>query len=99
MSQLNNDIKTEVLYMQGLFKNCAHLNIWRSTYNVEYYPSLWWKDNALIIVGNNDLKWGVTSKFHNSLTAGHPRIAKTTAKICKYYWWPGIWDFVATYIK
>jgi len=41
----------------------------------------------------------VTSKFHDSLTAGHPRIAKTTTKICKYYWWPGIWDFVVTYIK
>ena len=89
--QLNDDIETKVLHMQGLSKNHTQLDIWHSLYNVEYRPSgLWWKDHALVIVGNNDLKRGVISKFHDALMAGHLRIAKTTSEICKYYWWPGI---------
>src|SRR6266850_1064428 len=47
----------------------------------------------------NTLKRGVTSKFHNALSARHPGIAKTTTEICKYYWWPGIRDFITEYIK
>src|SRR6267142_795795 len=49
--------------------------------------------------GNDNPKRGVTSKFHDTLTAGHPGIAKTMTEICKYYWWPGIRDFVTEYIK
>jgi len=36
---INNDIKTEVLHAQGLQKNRAQLDTWRSTYNMEYRPS------------------------------------------------------------
>ena len=68
---INDDIETEVLHMQGLSKNHAQLDMWHSSHNVEYCPSgLWWKDHTLVVVGNNDLKRGVTSKFHNALTAG-----------------------------
>jgi len=88
---LNDDIETEVLHMQGLSKNRTQLDTWRTSQNIEYCPSgLWWKDQALVVVGNDDLKRGVTSKFHDTLMAGHPGIAKTTAEICKYYLWPGI---------
>jgi len=67
---------------------------------MEYRPGgLWWKDQALVVVGNDNLKRGVTSKFHDALMAGHPGIAKTTTEICKYYWWPGIQDFITEYIK
>jgi len=97
---LNDVIETEVLHAQGLSKNRTQLDIWRSSFNVKYHSgSLWWKDNALVVVGNDDLKRGVTSKFHDALMAGHPEIAKTTTEICKYYWWPGIRDFVTAYIK
>ena len=86
--------------MQGLFKNCAQLDTWCKSQNIEYHPSgLWWKDQALVIVGNNDLKRGVISKFHDALMARHPGIAKTTSEICKYYWWLGIQDFIMEYIK
>jgi len=96
----NDDIETEVLHAQGLQKNHAQLDTWRNTYNVEYHPGgLWWKDQALVVVGNDNHKRGVTSKFHDALMAGHPGIAKTTTEICKYYWWPGIRDFVMGYIK
>jgi hypothetical protein len=50
-------------------------------------------------VGNNNLKRGMTHLFHNSQTAGHPGIAKTTELIGQYYWWPGMQDFVTCYVQ
>jgi len=67
---------------------------------VEYWPSgLWWKGDALIIVGNDDLRRGVIQLFHDSLPAGHPGITKTTNTISWYYWWPGMKDYVTQYIR
>jgi len=39
---LDDDIKTEVLHMQGLSMNHAQLEIWHSTYNIEYHPGGLW---------------------------------------------------------
>jgi Integrase zinc binding domain len=50
-------------------------------------------------VGNNDLKRGVISLFHDHIAAGHPRIAKTTQNITQYYWWPGMRNHITQYIK
>jgi hypothetical protein len=50
-------------------------------------------------VGNDDLKWGVLTLFHDSTTAGHPRISNTITTITPYYWWPGMRDFITEYIK
>jgi len=78
---LNDDIETEVLHMQGLSKNRAQLDTWRKSQNIEYCPGgLWWKDQALVVVGNDDLKRGVTSKFHDALMAGHPELPKPRQK-------------------
>jgi hypothetical protein len=50
-------------------------------------------------VGNNNLKRGVISLFHNPPMAGHPRIMKTMTLTAQHYWWPGMKDFVTAYIK
>jgi hypothetical protein len=50
-------------------------------------------------VGNDDLKRGVISLFHDHIAAGHPGIAKTTQNIAQYYWWPGMRDHITQYIK
>jgi len=97
---LNNDIETEVLHMQARPKHCAQLETWRTAYNVEYRPGgLWWKGDALIVVENDNLRRGVIQLFHDSLPTGHPGIAKTTNAISRYYWWPGMKDYVTQYIK
>jgi len=44
-----------------------------------------WKDSALVIVENNDLRRGVLHHFHSSITAGHPGITKTIQLIQPYY--------------
>jgi len=58
-----------------------------------------WKDSALIVVENNDLRRGVLHHFHSSITARHPRIAKTIQLIQPFYWWPHMKDFVTNYVK
>jgi hypothetical protein len=54
---LNTDIKTDVLHAQGLQKNQDKLDQWRRAHHIEHQPGdLWWKGNALVVVGNDDLK-------------------------------------------
>jgi Integrase zinc binding domain len=50
-------------------------------------------------VGNDDLKRGVLTLFHDSAMAGHPGISNTIAAITPYYWWPGMHDFITEYVK
>src|SRR5882672_9949437 len=60
---------------------------------------LWTKEGTFVVVGNNALKRGVISLFHDSTMAGHPRITKTLALMKPYYWWPNMKNFVTEYIK
>jgi Integrase zinc binding domain len=98
--KLNTDIKTEVLHTQSLQKNQIQLDSWHKAHGIEHWPgNLWWKGTSLVVVGNNNLKRGVISLFHNHIAAGHPGIAKTTQNITQYYWWPGMHDHIMQYIK
>jgi hypothetical protein len=97
---INTDIETEALHAQGLKKNQGQLDQWHRVHNTEHrLGDLWWKGKALIIVGNDNLKRGVISLFHNHITAGHTRIAKTMQNIAQYYWWPGMCNHITQYIK
>jgi hypothetical protein len=49
-------------------------------------------------VADDGLRRGVTSLYHDSLTAGHPRILKTCHLLAKDYWWPNMKDFVTAYV-
>jgi len=59
----------------------------------------WHHGNVLVVVEDNDLRRGVTSLFHDQLTAGHPRISKTLQLLLPYYWWPNMKTFVTAYIR
>jgi hypothetical protein len=59
----------------------------------------WYHGTALVVVEDNMLRRGVTSIFHNSLTAGHPGITKTLHLLSQYYWWPNMKHNVTEYIK
>jgi len=58
----------------------------------------WYHGNALVVVADNTLRRGVTSLFHDQLTAGHPGISKTLQLISLYYWWPNMKAFITEYI-
>jgi len=76
------------------------LNQWKNAHGIEVYSDgLWWKNKALVIVGNDDLKREVLRCFHDYIAAGHPGIMKTLINIGQHYWWPGMKDFVTQYIK
>jgi len=72
---------------------------WCMAHTLSKSGDLWTKDGAFVVVGNNTLKRGVISLFHDSTTAGHPRISKTLALMKPYYWWPNMKNFVTEYIK
>jgi len=72
---------------------------WQMAHTLSKSGDLWTKDGAFVVVGNNALKKGVISLFHDSTTAGHPGITKTLTAIKPYYWWPGIKNFVTEYVK
>jgi hypothetical protein len=90
----------EELVLTAQTNNESTLNQWKNAHGIEARPGgLWWKNKALVVVGNNDLKRGVLRRFHNHIAAGHPGITKTLINIRRHYWWPGMKDFITQYIK
>src|SRR6266850_2392390 len=72
---------------------------WTEAHGLTHRDDAIWKDQALVVVGDNNLRRGVISLFHDSTTLGHPGITKTTQLIVQYYWWPGLKHHVTKYIK
>jgi Integrase zinc binding domain len=94
MDPLEADVLTAQLH------NMVTLQHWRGAHGISYCPGgLWWKNNALVVVGNDDLNRGVLHHFHDHITVGHPGITKTLASTGLHYWWPGMKDFITQYIR
>jgi Integrase zinc binding domain/RNase H-like domain found in reverse transcriptase len=86
--------------LEAQLHDTAMLQRWKTAHGISYRPGgLWWKNDALVVVGNDDLKRGVLHRFHDHITAGHPGITKTLATTGLHYWWPGMKDFITQYIK
>jgi Integrase zinc binding domain len=91
-------LESDILATQ--LHNIETLQWWRGAHGISYrLGGLWWKNKALVIVGNDDLKWGVLHCFHDHIAARHPGITKTLATTGLHYWWPGMKDFISQYIK
>jgi Integrase zinc binding domain len=101
--EIGNDIHSSSIdgdIMAEQYKHTHTLQQWKTTHGIEHRPGdLWWKNHALVVVGNDNLWRGVTALFHNAITAGHPGITKTLVAVAQYYWWPGMKDFIMQYIK
>ena len=91
------DLESSIIAAQSEHQDT--LERWHRAHGLETHSGLWWKEHALVVVGNDNLRKGVTHLFHDSPTAGHPGIAKTTALVAQHYWWPGMRDFITQYIK
>ena len=72
---------------------------WIDHHNLQQHDQLWWKDDALIVVGNNNLKWGVIQTFHDPPSMGHPGITNTYTLTRRDYWWPQMKKDVEEYVK
>jgi hypothetical protein len=72
----------EELVLTAQTNNESTLNQWRNAHGIEARPGrLWWKNKALVVVGNDDLKRGVLRHFHDHIVAGHPGITKTLTNV------------------
>ncbi|SRR6266702_2140185 len=72
---------------------------WIDHHSLQQHNQVWWKDDALIVVGNNNLKWGVIQSFHNPSSMGHPGIANTYALTRRDYWWPNMKNDIEEVVK
>ena len=52
-----------------------------------------------IVPNVKEVRRAILRNNHDTPTAGHPGRDKTIRKIQEHYWWPGIKDWVAKYIK
>ena len=68
-------------------------------HSLKLHDHLWYKSNALVVVGNNSLKRGVIRLFHDLPSTGHPGIANTWTLISRDYWWPNMPQDVEEYVK
>jgi len=80
--------------------NQETLKHWVSAHNLTSQNGThWYHGTALVVMADDELRRGVTSLFHDQLTAGHPGIAKTLQLLAPYYWWPNMKTFVTEYIR
>ena len=68
-------------------------------YMLEWKDNLWHHQNCIVVVGNNNLKRGVISLYHNFSLAGHPRAWRTFSLLGQDYWWPNMKQDVDKYVK
>ena len=68
-------------------------------YALEWKDDLWHQQNCIIVVGNNNLKQGVISLYHNFSLTGHPGTWHTFSLLGQDYWWPNIKQDVDEYVK
>lgn len=59
----------------------------------------WLLNKCLVIVGNDELKRGVISLYHDFPTAGHPGGHKTLSTISHDYWWPTMRTDISNFVK
>ncbi len=72
---------------------------WANAYQLHQEHNTWWKEGALVVASNNNLKRGVISAFHDPPYCGHPGIGNTTALLKQNYWWPNLKKDVEEYVK
>ncbi len=53
------------------------LATWALTHNLTKTDKLYWWGDQLVVMEDNNLRRGVISLYHDSITAGHPGISKT----------------------
>ena len=58
------------------------------------------KNNLQAAIPPEDsLKREILRIYHDSIAAGHPGRDQTYENIVKWYWWPGLRDWIAQYVK
>src|SRR6266702_2196089 len=93
------EIDTRSKINMSNLENEETIRRWANTYQFHLEHNTWWKDDALVVAGDNNLKRGVISAFHDPLYQGHPGIANTMTLLKQNYWWPNLKKDVEEYVK
>jgi len=73
---------------------------WKNHYRLEERKGhTWYKNRALIVVGDEGDKRALLEVYHDAPSAGHPGVAKTLQSLSHNYWWPEVKSFVQHYVK
>ena len=51
------------------------------------------------IPNDQELRRDIVKMFHDHETARHPGELETYNSVRQYYWWPGLWTFIKTYVQ
>jgi hypothetical protein len=90
-------LEEEILQAQGLHRD--QLREWEGLFPITEHSHGWYFGARLIVVGNDELRRGILSHYHDSISAGHPGIARTYDTIATDYWWPNMKHFITNYVK
>ena len=80
-------------------QNTLEIEPLHEKYGLELCEGIWQQQGRIIVVGNNDLKQGVISLYHDFSLAGHPGSWRTFSLLARDYWWPKMKDEVEDYVK
>jgi hypothetical protein len=98
MDMIHDNLEHQCKWAQ--YKEQKTLKRWAAAHNlITLDGTHWYHGTTLVVMEDNELRRGVTTLFHDSLTAGHPRISKTLQLLQQYYWWPNQKDYITEYIK
>ncbi len=93
------EIDTRSKINMSNLENEETIRKWATTYQLYQENNNWWKEDALVVAGDNNLKRGVISAFHDPPYRGHPGIGNTIALLKQNYWWPNLKKDVEEYVK
>ena len=91
------DLDEAITNAQNLDPN--ELSQLQQNYPITKTRSHWYLTNRLVVVGNNDLRKGIITLYHNFPTARHAGGHKTLLMINKDYGWPSMRKNVAEFVK
>jgi hypothetical protein len=72
---------------------------WTNTYQIAEEHGVWWKEDRIVVAGDNNLKRGVIHYFHDTPSAGHLGITNTYELAKRNTWWPYMKQDVDQYVK
>ncbi len=93
------EIDTHSKINMSNLENEEMIRRWANTHQLHQEHHSWWKGDALVVAGDNNLKRGVISAFHDPPYRRHPGIGNTTVLLKQNYWWPNLKKDVEEYVK
>jgi hypothetical protein len=79
------------------------LRKWTNTHQLIKLNSIWWKledgVDRIVVAGDNNLKRGVISCYHDAPERGHPGISNTYEIMKRDFWWPNMKLDIEQFVK